>query len=157
MRIVADTDFLSAFFKIGRVDLIYEALAADKIYITQAVFDELAKAPFFYDFVRKVEGIELISADKISWDIKSAMLGKGESESISYALKTNSILLSNDKKAGEFAEDLGIKVLDVVSFLLLCRDIGVLGANDIEHVINLLGKHDYMGFSQEQKRLLMEE
>ncbi|MCK4459691.1 MAG: hypothetical protein KAU52_08220 [Methanosarcinales archaeon] len=75
----------------------------------------------------------------------------------SYALKTNSILLSNDKKAGEFAEDLGIKVLDVVSFLLLCRDIGVLGANDIEHVINLLGKHDYMGFSQEQKRLLMEE
>lgn len=157
MRIVADTDFLSVFFKIGRVDLIYEALAADKIYITQAVFDELAKAPFFYDFVRKVERIELISADKISWDIQSAMLGKGGSESISYALKTNSILLSNDKKAGEFAEDLGIKVLDVVSFLLLCRDIGVLGANGIEHVINLLGKHDYMGFSQEQKRLLMEE
>jgi predicted nucleic acid-binding protein len=157
MRIVADTDFLSAFFKIGCVDLIYEALAADKTHITQAVFDELAKAPFFYDFVRKVERIELISADKISWDIQSAMLGKGESESISYALKTNSILLSNDKKAGEFAEDLGIKVLDIVSFLLLCKYIGVLGANDIEHVINLLGKHDYMRFSQEQKRLLMEE
>lgn len=49
MHIVADTDFLSALFKIGRTDLIYEALAADKIYIyiTQAVFDELAKAPFF--------------------------------------------------------------------------------------------------------------
>lgn len=157
MHIVADTDFLSAFFKIGRVDLIYEALAADKIYITQAVFDELAKAPFFYDFVRKVERIERISVDKISRDIQSAMLGKGESESISYALKTDSILLSNDKKAGEFAEDLGIKVLDVVSFLLLCRDTGVLSANDIEHVINMLKKHDYMGLSQEQRRLLIEE
>ena len=61
MRVVADTDLLSALFKIGRTDLIYEALAADKIYITQAVFDELAKAPFFYDFVRKVERIELVS------------------------------------------------------------------------------------------------
>jgi predicted nucleic acid-binding protein len=157
MRVVADTDLISALFKIGRTDLIYEALAADKIYITQAVFDELAKAPFFYDFVRKVERIELVSVDKISRDIQSAMLGKGESESISYALKTNSILLSNDKKAGEFAEDLGVNVLDIVSFLLLCRDIGILGANDIEHVINMLEKHDYMGFSQEQKRLLMEE
>lgn len=85
------------------------------------------------------------------------MLGKGESESSSYALKINSILLSNDKKAGEFAEALGVNVLDIVAFLLLCRDIGILGANDIEHVIKMLGKHDYMGFSQEQKRLLMEE
>ena len=101
--------------------------------------------------------IELISVDKISRDIQSAMLGKGESESISYALKTNSILLSNDKKAGAFAEDLGINVLDIVSFLLLCRDIGVLGANDVEHVIDLLGKHDYMRFSQEQEKLSMDE
>ena len=101
--------------------------------------------------------MELISVDKISWDIQSAMLGKGESESISYALKTNSIFLSNDKKTGEFTEDLGIKVLDVVSFLLLCRNIGVLSANDIEHVINMLEKHDYRGLSQKQKRLLIEE
>ncbi|MEA1999762.1 MAG: hypothetical protein U9N61_10650 [Euryarchaeota archaeon] len=84
------------------------------------------------------------------------MLGKRESESIPYALKANSILISNDKKEWGFAEDLGVTVLDVVSFLLLCSSI--LGANDIEHVINLiLGKHDYMGFSQKQKKLLMKE
>ncbi|GFO96298.1 hypothetical protein ig2599ANME_0487 [groundwater metagenome] len=44
MRVIADTDFLSAFFKIKQVDIIFKALEIDKIYITRAVFDELARA-----------------------------------------------------------------------------------------------------------------
>jgi len=39
MQAVVDTDFLSAFFKINRVELIYKALETDKLYITQAVFE----------------------------------------------------------------------------------------------------------------------
>ena len=53
MRLVADTDFLSALHKIERISLIYEVFGVDKIYVTQAVIDELAKAPFFYDFIWK--------------------------------------------------------------------------------------------------------
>ncbi len=157
MRLVADTDFLSALHKIERIGLIYEVFGVDRIHVTQAVIDELAKAPFFYDFIRKTEKIERVVVDEVPSHIKSAMFGKGETDSISYALKTKSIFLSNDKKAGEFAEDLGVMVLDIVSFLLVCREIGVLGLNDIEHIIELLKQRDYMEFNENQKKLLLRE
>ncbi len=156
MRSVADTDFLSSFIKINKVELIYEALDADKIYITKAVFEEIAKAPFFYDFKRQMERIELVVLDRLPENMQSTIFGKGELESITYALETNSVLLTNDKKAGEFAENLGVRVLDIVSFLLLCKQKDLLSKNDIEHIINLLKKYDYMEFGQEQRRLLLE-
>jgi predicted nucleic acid-binding protein len=155
MRTVVDTDFLSAFIKINRVELIYKALETDKLYVTQAVFEELAKAPFFDHIAELMEKIVLISIDKLNKNVQSAKFGKGELESISYALETNSVLLTNDKKAGEFAEDSGVKVLDIVSFLLLCREIDLLGVDDIKNILVLLNKYDYMDFSQEQRRLLL--
>lgn len=156
MHVVADTDFLSSFFKISRVELIFDAIDVDKVCITQAVFEELAKAPFFDDLARHMERIELVSLDKLPDNIQSTILGKGEIESISYALKMKSILLTNDKKAGEFAEDLGVKVLDIVSFLLLCKEINLLSTNEIEHILDSLRKYDYMEFNREQKKLLLE-
>ncbi len=155
MRTVVDTDFLSAFIKINRVELIYRALETEKLYVTQAVFEELTKAPFFDRLAQLMEKIELISIDKLHKKVQSAKLGKGELESISYALETNSVLLTNDKKAGEFAEDSGVKVLDIVSFLLLCREIDLLSVDDIKNILVSLNKYDYMDFSQEQRRLLL--
>jgi len=46
-------------------------------------------------------------------------------------------------------------VLDIVSFLLVCREIGVPGLNDIEHIIELLKKRDYMEFNENLKKLLL--
>jgi len=155
MQIVVDTDFLSAFIKINRVELIYKALETEKLCVTQAVFEELTKAPFFDRLAELMEKIDLISINTIHKNVHSSKLGKGELESISYALETNSVLLTNDKKAGEMAEDLGIKVLDVVSFLLLCKEIELLGVDDIKNILVSLNKYDYMEFSQEQRKLLL--
>ncbi len=155
MHVVADTDFLSSFFKISRVDLIIDAFDVDRISITQAVFEELAKAPFFNDLARNMERIELVSLNKLPDNIQSTILGKGEIESISYALEKKSLLLTNDKKAGEFAEDLGVKVLDIVSFILLCKEKNLLSTNEIEHIIGPLQKYDYMEFNPEQRKLLL--
>jgi predicted nucleic acid-binding protein len=71
-------------------------------------------------------------------------------------LEKKSILLTNDKKAGEFAEDIGVKVLDIVSFLLLCKEINLLSTNEIEHILGSLKKYDYMEFNREQRKLLLE-
>jgi hypothetical protein len=46
-------------------------------------------------------------------------------------------------------------MLDIVSFLLVCREIDVLGLNDIGHIIELLKKRDYMEFNEKQKKLLL--
>lgn len=155
MQTVVDTDFLSAFFKINRVELIYKALKTDKLCVTQAVFEELTKAPFFDRLMEVMEKIELISIDTLHKKIQSSKLGKGELESISYALKTNSVLLTNDKKAGELAEDSGVKVLDIVSFLLLCKEIELISVDDIKNIMFSLNKYNYMEFSQEQRKLLL--
>ena len=72
MRTVVDTDFLSAFIKINRVELIYKALETDKLYVTQAVFEELAKAPFFNRLAELMEKIEFISIDKLHKKVQSA-------------------------------------------------------------------------------------
>jgi len=47
MHVVADTDFLSSFFKISRVELIFDAFDADKVSITQAVFERACKSSIF--------------------------------------------------------------------------------------------------------------
>jgi len=72
MRTVVDTDFLSAFIKINRVELIYKALETDKLYVTQAVFEELIKAPFFNRLAELMEKIEFISIDKLHKKVQSA-------------------------------------------------------------------------------------
>jgi predicted nucleic acid-binding protein len=72
-----------------------------------------------------------------------------------HTLEKNSVLLTNDKKAGEFAEDLGVKVLDIISFLLLCQEINLLSTSEIEHILDSLKKYDYMEFNREQKKLLL--
>lgn len=72
MHVVADTDFLSSFFKIS-IELIFDAFDVDKVCITQAVFEELAKAPFFDDLARHMERIELVSLDKLPDNIQSTI------------------------------------------------------------------------------------
>ena len=45
--IISDTDFISSFAKIGKVDLIFDALKVKEITITQAVYNELKEVPVF--------------------------------------------------------------------------------------------------------------
>ena len=45
--IVSDTDFLSAFSKIGKIDLIFEVFKIKEITITKSVYGELKEAPVF--------------------------------------------------------------------------------------------------------------
>ena len=59
--------------------------------------------------------------------------------------------------SGEFAEDLGVIVVDIISFLLVCKEIGILGLNEIEHIIELLKKRDYMELNEEKKKMLLRE
>jgi hypothetical protein len=40
----------------------------------------------------------------------------------------------------------------VISFLLVCKEIGIPGLNEIEHIIELLKKRDYMELNEEQKK-----
>lgn len=156
MHVVVDTDFLSVLIKIKRMELIYRVFGVEKIFITQAVFDELTKAPFLNKVKEQMQRIEIVIVDRLPENKQVAMLGKGDLESIYFAMNANSVLLTNDKKAGEYAESLGVKVLDIISFLLVCKEKNIVTVNDLECIIEDTKKYDYMEFSQEHKRLLFE-
>ena len=45
--IIADTDFLCSFLKIGRLELIFKVLETKEIVIAEAVFQEVQQAPVY--------------------------------------------------------------------------------------------------------------
>lgn len=48
---VLDTDFLSSFYKIGKLKLVLEALNLKHVVVPSAVYEELKEAKFFNEIV----------------------------------------------------------------------------------------------------------
>ena len=154
--IIADTDFLSAFFKINRVDLIFAVFPTEKIIITGAVSHELEKAPFYDRFLELLSTEKRINIRKSESMDFSQELGVGELESMQLAERTNSILLMNDQEAVRIAEKRGIKVLDIPTFLLLCKKKNIAPKEEIMKIIKDLKEKDHYQFSEETTKKLLE-
>ncbi|HLD05785.1 MAG TPA: hypothetical protein VJG90_08760 [Candidatus Nanoarchaeia archaeon] len=92
--VVSDTDFLSSFLKIRRLDLILNAFHTKSLLIPQAVAYELRRSTLrdFLDVALTAERI-IIQEIKVH-PIKG--FGLGEIESIALAEKTKGILLMDD-------------------------------------------------------------
>ena len=81
MHVIVDTDFLSSFLKIGRLELVKEFFGLDKIYIPVAVLYEIAKTDLITDLldkhwilVKRVNNAYLIEMERDLW---FASLGSG--------------------------------------------------------------------------------
>ena len=154
--IVADTDFLSAFFKINRVGLIFTVFSTETITITEAVLHELENAPFYSRFLDFLSKEKRIVAQKSELVESSSELGAGELESMSLAERTNAILLMNDQKAVRIAEKRGIRVIDIPAFLLLCKKKKVISNEEIGKIIQDLKEKDKYEFSKEVLKAILD-
>lgn len=155
--IIADTDFLSAFLKINKLDVIFKALETNELVIPKTVLQELKNAPFYDKF------LQFLSAEKNRIVIKelekkdsSEEFGKGELECISLAEKTNALLLMDDRAAGKFAKSKGITVMEIPTFLLHCKISNNLSKEEIMKVIKELKEKDYYEFNKEIEEILLE-
>ena len=123
--IVSDADFLSAFSKIDRIDLIFKVFKTKEITITKAVYDELKESPVFdkllHYFSAKENNIEVKEASIKDIPVS---LGEGERASISLAKDKKAKLLMDDRDAGEYAESKGVDVIDIPAFLFHCKERG---------------------------------
>jgi len=135
LKIVIDTDFLSSFLKIHKLELIRDFFNVESISIPLAVFSEIAKTNLV-DLVLNVEWIKirnvqpLDSSDLNNNEIKN--LGGGEKECMALC-KTFSkhIMLVNDKKARMAAKKNGIIVLNISGFLFACKKSNFLDKDEI--------------------------
>ncbi|OGJ20581.1 hypothetical protein A3K73_05355 [Candidatus Pacearchaeota archaeon RBG_13_36_9] len=158
--IIVDTDFLSAFLKIDRLDLVFQALETNEIVVPKTVLQELEelKNNLLYEKLLK-----FLNAEKNKFIIKesekigsSEEFGKGELECISLAEKSNALLLMDDREAGKLAKSKGVIVMEIPTFLLYCKVGNLLSKEELKKIIEELKEKDYYEFTEEIKEMLLE-
>lgn len=106
--VVVDADFLSAFLKIGQLDLLRRFYQVDQIHITQEVYREIAQTTLLAQLTQ-VSFLNFVSPDSdqfysLQENEAFRRLGVGEQASIAWAIgQNNAILLTNDNRARQVA------------------------------------------------------
>lgn len=154
--IVADTDFLSAFGKIGKVDLIFSVFKTKEITISNAVYRELKESPVFDKLLPYFSSIgKKINVKEVPTKDLPENLGEGEKESITFAKNKKAKLLMDDREAGAYAESKGVDVIDIPAFLFHCKEKKKLSISEIKDIINSLKDKDFYEFEAEVKEELL--
>ena len=159
MIIICDTDFLSSFLKIDRLELVKDLFKEENLYTPIAVLGEIAKTDLITDLlnkewikVKKVSDEELKEMGK---DKEFANLGSGEKECLALCTRfKNSILLISDNEARRIANKKDIFTLNISAFLLACKNMGILDRSAIATIIRDLKEKDHYEFSEEERNML---
>ncbi len=123
--IVADTNIVSTFARIGALPLLKRLLEVDRLHITPATYSELRKAieagcAFLEPVLAAVasggdlELVELTRAEILGAKDLPRSLGPGEAESIAVGPhRRGTRLLTNDRRARNFCRERHIACLDL--------------------------------------------
>jgi predicted nucleic acid-binding protein len=154
--IVADTDFLSSFAKINELNLIFKVFKTKEIVITQAVYNELKESAVF-DLLLPYFSYKnnKITINKISAKDVAEYLGIGERESITLAKENKAKLLMDDRVAGKYAEKIGVKIIDIPTFLFYCKQKKFLNNSQLKTIILKLKAKDFYEFEKEVEKELI--
>lgn len=114
MQVILHTDFLNAFLKIERLELIREFFGEAPIVIPAEVAEEIARAELLTEMLEaKAIQVEVLPSGEAREFEEFGKLGEGEKACLCLALqKEDAILLSNDNKARRVARDLRLKRKD---------------------------------------------
>jgi predicted nucleic acid-binding protein len=151
--IVIDTDFLSSFLKIERLDLVKTFFQVESLLVPTAVYRELAVTDLLpaltaLDWIQ-VREVDRARLTELAGNSEFSALGAGEQEAIALAsLLTDSALLMSDRRAGHHARNLGVNVVNIPAFLLAYRNSGEASVEMIQELIEKLQEKDHYGFSE---------
>ena len=137
--IIADTNIVSTFARVGALDRVRELVKVDRLYVTPATFNELRRAveagcDFLAPTLATIQAgteldlVELRREEVLAAKDLPASLGAGEAESIAVCLnRRGTQLLTNDKRARNFCRERAIACLDLP---------GILRALWVRHVLS---------------------
>ena len=154
VRVVLDTDFLSAFLKIDQLPLVRETLGVETLLVPTAVFREISLTDLLPRFAA-VPGImvqipDAGKAQALRDDEAFSQLGLGEQEAIAVCLeREGSLLLMNYNRARLVAARLGVKALNIPAFLLEAKLSASLSREQIAGLITALEERDRYGFKRD--------
>ncbi|MCK5660209.1 MAG: hypothetical protein KAH86_02545 [Methanosarcinales archaeon] len=158
-KIVLDTDFLSSFLKIGRVDMVRDFFNVDYVSIPLAVFTEVGETNLVNPLIDKdwirIKTVKSSNAsffDAEDFDV----LGAGERECMMLCKESaQHLLLINDKKARQVAINSGISVLNISGFLLACKKTIFINQDELSVIIDDLRIKDFFEFSKKDLEILI--
>ncbi|HEY77208.1 MAG TPA: hypothetical protein G4O00_13710 [Thermoflexia bacterium] len=159
--VILDTDFLSAFLKIERLDLVRDLFRVEVVWIPPAVHREIAQTDLLTRLV-DTEWLEVVAPDaNLLSDLTQREafqgLGAGEQECIALALRhPDAMLLTNDNKARQVAAQQGLAVVNIPAFLLACKRAGMADRASLEAIVRDLQDKDHYEFRQEVLKALLE-
>lgn len=156
--IVADTDMLSAFAKIGRLPLLRAAVRAGRLHVTPAIRAELQYGadqgwPDSMDVLAGLQDGSLVEVALTPEEQSLAgslpvPLGAGEREGIALALMRGALLLSNESRVLHFCRLRGADCLRLPDILRALWVRGLATKGDVAAIMDDLRAKDRMAFRQ---------
>lgn len=139
---IPDTDILSAFAKIDRLDLMGKLFSS--IAITPRIYEEiLVPLKYGYDFPLKViktfdvlvpEKKEVIEYQKLL--LQRIDLGRGELEAMVICKNRGCLFSSMDSRALRFAEEYKVRTLTMHSILRALWESNILSRKEVRSIIS---------------------
>jgi predicted nucleic acid-binding protein len=144
---LADTNIVSTFARVGALALLRQMLDEDRLLVTQATYHELRKAvdsgcEFLETIISAIDSdgdlalLALTEAEIVSVKDLPSSLGAGEAESIAVCLhRPGTRLLTNDKRARNFAREHAISCLDLPACLRALWVRKVIAKKDVKKLL----------------------
>lgn len=147
--VISDTDILSTFGKIGRIDLLQHLFL--KIYISPAVYQELTRAEqgglaWVTSVNEAVESLALTERQfkEVEQLIAAySLLGSGEIETFVLAKAHHLLCLTNDRQAKKVCQSLGLACLDLEEILRALKLKGIMTPRALEQLIEQIEEWDH--------------
>lgn len=165
MIVVADTDVLSAFAKIGATELLRVLFGVETLSLTPSVWQEIAQSQGYAYYSALVEElnqgklslITLTDAERRLAEQLPLTLGAGERESLAVAQKRSAVLLSNERRVLHYAVQQGVQCYRIPTVLRALWQKQIVSKSEVEQLISAIETADRTRFNEATRNAILED
>ncbi len=165
MICVSDTNILSSFLGVGRLELLLAALGADHLLVPPQVLDELEigviRGHLTNDtlqaaLVSSVRTIAIEAMDEQRIQLMPSAFGAGEQQAVALAIRLSVPLLSNDRRVVTYCRDQHVLCLDLPTVLRLIWRNATASQDEVRALMQGMTRHEGIVF-RHAERIFAEE
>ena len=145
---VLDNSVLSAFVKIGRLNLLRDILKGSRVYVADTVYREMIFAEAI-SAVSSVGGPGWMILERVDVsDYKAQGIGAGEAGTIKLAKEKNALAVLDDLSGRKFAARQGVAVVGTLALLRLALDRRLVSGDELVVILQDLEMKDSFRMSR---------